>query len=402
MNFLYLRAALLLCCFYIYPCTCVRAQLCGSQVNLPADIRYDPVGFLNDEINTGFVVGGAAPVTANSFAVPVSESGQVVGCAVQAEARMINGNNVFVFDNVFVTRAEDCYQNNPFGFAPSATQIQDCQADPGQTEGLITVDNTGNNNYEGFYFVIYDPANGGQYFRADNAGAAFSGTSVSFGFFGGTSNEVPPANPSVPNPATTITTGSASFNSFAAATGNAAGLPVEFLRFSGRLRGKVVELGWATATETDNAGFTVERLDADGEFAAIGEVAGAGTSFAVNDYVFADEAPRDGANVYRLRQRDFSGTFAFSAIISVDVENGGDRLDVFPNPTNGPINVRFAARSGLEYLRLVDAAGREVLRRELAKDTESLRIETAQLVPGVYSLTANSHDGVVSRRVVIR
>ena len=97
-------------------------------------------------------------------------------------------------------------------------------------------------------------------------------------------------------------------------------LPVTLLDFTARAEGPAaVRLAWATASELNNAGFVVERsLDAR-TFAAIGTVAGAGTSTARHDYALLDGKLPAGAALlyYRLRQTDASGDFRYSPVRSV-------------------------------------------------------------------------------------
>ena len=97
-------------------------------------------------------------------------------------------------------------------------------------------------------------------------------------------------------------------------------LPVTLVDFTARAEGlATVRLAWATASELDNAGFTVERsLDAR-TFAAVGTVASAGTSTARHDYALLDSKLPAGATLlyYRLRQTDLSGLITYSPVRSV-------------------------------------------------------------------------------------
>ncbi len=97
-------------------------------------------------------------------------------------------------------------------------------------------------------------------------------------------------------------------------------LPVTLLDFAARAEGPAaVRLAWATAQELNNAGFTVERsLDAR-TFAAVGTVAGAGTSPVRHDYTLLDQQLPAGATLlyYRLRQTDVSGNFSYSPVRAV-------------------------------------------------------------------------------------
>ena len=394
----YCKQFLLTLCFLLpYVCTGVRAQMCTTNSAVPTDFQYTPEGDANDVVNTGFVFSGPA-LSASAYAVPVSESGNIVGCPVQAQTAMVNGAQQPVFDNVFLTRALDCFAPDPFfGVPPTAAETTSCQANIGQSRGLIAIDNTGSGNYEGFYFIVYD---NGQYYRADNGGAPFSGTNVNGSFFGATSAEVPPSSPTTTAPGTTVVVPPNGFNSFAEAVANA-NLPVELVEFTGRDLGKSVELTWATETEDNNAGFDVERRNDSGAFEAVGSVRGRGTSGVRNEYVFVDRAPLAGLNVYRLRQNDYDGAFSYSPMVTVVATGGETRvLSVFPNPASGPVRLRVRGDWKPEFVRVTDAGGRLILSRPFSGSVDELT--TAGLTPGMYQVTVTGKARAVSQRLVVR
>ena len=96
-------------------------------------------------------------------------------------------------------------------------------------------------------------------------------------------------------------------------------LPVQLLYFRGSFMTDSVYLTWATATETNNDYFTLER-SADGmDFQPIARISGAGHSKTKLEYGHGDKKPTGSILYYRLRQTDFDGTFETFNIIAVDV-----------------------------------------------------------------------------------
>lgn len=74
---------------------------------------------------------------------------------------------------------------------------------------------------------------------------------------------------------------------------------------------------FATASETHNDYFTIER-SADGrKYEAIGTLKGAGNSSNLLQYIFIDESPLMGTNYYRVQQTDFDGALDYSEVKSV-------------------------------------------------------------------------------------
>ncbi len=108
-------------------------------------------------------------------------------------------------------------------------------------------------------------------------------------------------------------------------------LPVTLLYFTARQTGNQVALHWATASETDNDYFSIEKSRDGQQFNEAGRVAGAGTSLAKLTYGFNDDFPFGGASYYRLKQVDLNGMFTYSKTVKVssDITSA---LRVYPNP----------------------------------------------------------------------
>nr|WKN37791.1 T9SS type A sorting domain-containing protein [Tunicatimonas sp. TK19036] len=126
-------------------------------------------------------------------------------------------------------------------------------------------------------------------------------------------------------------------------------LPVEMLYFSARYADKAALLAWATASETNNHYFEVERADDNMNFHKIGEVMGAGNSTTQIEYSFRDDkitAINSGVVYYRLRQVDFDGQYEYSKVVAVanktlDVQ----KVKVWPNPFQDQLNVLLQSSS---------------------------------------------------------
>ena len=97
-------------------------------------------------------------------------------------------------------------------------------------------------------------------------------------------------------------------------------VPVEVTSFTASPLHDEVELKWATATETNNRGFEIERMSTGGQFEKIGFVAGYGTTTEPKAYSFVDTKLETGKYTYRLKQIDLDGTYKYSKEVDVDVE----------------------------------------------------------------------------------
>ena len=102
---------------------------------------------------------------------------------------------------------------------------------------------------------------------------------------------------------------------------------------------------------------------------------------------------------------DWSDTVVFSLWadgIDGAVGDGGRRLfDLAPNPARGSVTVTLAEGLGGGVLTVADAAGREVLRKELAPQTQTTTIGVAELPAGTYFVTLATAEGSGTRKLVV-
>ncbi len=112
-------------------------------------------------------------------------------------------------------------------------------------------------------------------------------------------------------------------------------LPVELVSFDLLATGDAVTLRWETASETNNAGFEVQRA-VEGRFYPLAFVPGSGTTASAQAYAFTVSGIGAGRHLFRLKQIDFDGSFTYSSERTVDVPVAGthEQTTVYPNPFN--------------------------------------------------------------------
>jgi hypothetical protein len=133
-------------------------------------------------------------------------------------------------------------------------------------------------------------------------------------------------------------------------------LPVELLYFDARPVGQEVILDWATATEHQNAGFTIERSQDLHQWEDLVHTMGSGDSQSMIVYQARDPRPFPGTSYYRLRQFDFDGTATLSDVRAVEW-NGGSSILVWPNPARSEVQVHT---DGPVQVKVFNAMGQEV------------------------------------------
>jgi hypothetical protein len=156
-------------------------------------------------------------------------------------------------------------------------------------------------------------------------------------------------------------------------------LPMVLVRFEAQRTGPATAvLTWATASESGNLGFRVEKSEDGVAYASLGFVAGAGSSPVAHTYTFTD-AQATGLRYYRLAQLDQDGVVHYSP--TQVVAGAATHLALVPNPARGPVQV-LGLPAGAT-LEVYDALGRAVRPATTA-------LEVAGLAPGVYVVRATA------------
>ncbi len=185
-------------------------------------------------------------------------------------------------------------------------------------------------------------------------------------------------------------------------------LPVELLYLSATpdSASQSIIVDWATATETNNAGFEVLRsLDARA-FQVIGWVEGNGNTFAESYYQFIDSEVVPGVvYYYRLRQVDFDGQDELSHIVSAKLPIGYlfEVGNPQPNPTRDMISfVISSSREVQVEWQMFDVIGREVtdMNQYAGSGMSRQTVDLSKFAPGVYILNVHYNNIQKTHRIV--
>jgi hypothetical protein len=141
--------------------------------------------------------------------------------------------------------------------------------------------------------------------------------------------------------------------------------PVELTTFNGTALENCIELVWETASETNNAGFELERrVKGQGTWTAVGFVEGHGNSKTRQYYTMADYDVVPGKTyLYQLRQVDNDGTISCdkSKIVEVTFDYNGEMQlsQNAPNPVNYRTSISFELTETTDYkVEVIDMYGR--------------------------------------------
>lgn len=182
-------------------------------------------------------------------------------------------------------------------------------------------------------------------------------------------------------------------------------LPVEMLFLTAQCSGEQVEIIWQTASETNNAGFVIEKSTDFDNFTQIGYVHGAGNSNSVLSYSFIDTESAAGDNYYRLKQVDYDGVYKYSEIVVASCSDDDISIpvfDVYPNPTKDIINISGENLPSEDAdIRIYNVIGSLIWQTEV-KTTSGIaftRFDMTGLPPAMYVVKIISGDFVAVKKV---
>lgn len=184
-------------------------------------------------------------------------------------------------------------------------------------------------------------------------------------------------------------------------------LPVELVSFTVTAISNKVELKWSTGTETNNAGFAIEK-NSNEVWIQIGFVEGHGTTTEQKNYSFTENTSA-GKYLYRLKQIDHDGTFEYSNTVEITVGLTPEDYQLsqnYPNPFNPNTVIKFAMKH-TEYVtvKVHNMLGQEVSTLfngiAIADEVYLLSFDAKNLSSGVYFCILKSAGGKDVKKMIL-
>jgi hypothetical protein len=156
-----------------------------------------------------------------------------------------------------------------------------------------------------------------------------------------------------------------SFSAISTASTTWGALPVELSAFSAEVNKQDVILSWRTSSESNNAGFDIERkLSGTESWQKVGFIGGNGTSNVPKIYLFTDRNLSSGKYNYRLKQIDFNGNFEYHSLnnlVEIGTPTKFDLSQNYPNPFNPSTKIDFnIPNDGFVSLKVFNISGKDV------------------------------------------
>lgn len=178
-------------------------------------------------------------------------------------------------------------------------------------------------------------------------------------------------------------------------------VPVELTSFNADVVEGRALIFWETATEINNAGFSIQRSKDNSKFEDIAFIKGKGTTTTQSSYSYTDKSILSGKYYYRLKQIDLDGSVNITKSIEIDL--GLPKVYAleqnYPNPFNPTTTIRFALPiSAKVTIKLYNALGQEVaniLNTDLDAGIHETVFNSSNLSSGVYfySLKVQGSNG---------
>jgi hypothetical protein len=182
-----------------------------------------------------------------------------------------------------------------------------------------------------------------------------------------------------------------------------ANLPVELIKFEAKVTpSNEVKLFWQTASELNNSGFEIHKSNNGKDWETIDFVVGQGTTLEVSNYQYEDQKPLIGTNYYRLKQVDFDGAFEYSKTIAVEYNIEESNITIFPNPSNGVVNLQINNPSNQKMqIKILDNLGRIIRDSEIIEGEANWQQEMVIKEKGIYTVAIQIGNEIIYKRIVI-
>ena len=192
-----------------------------------------------------------------------------------------------------------------------------------------------------------------------------------------------------------------SFSPFAlASVGTANPLPVELIAFDAICEDGNVNMYWSTASEHNNADFTIERSIDGVNWENIVTTPGAGNSTQLLNYNWMDSEPIRGTRYYQLKQTDFDGIFTYSDMVYIqDCTTAENSLTILPNPASEYIQLSLNYSEILNF-QVFDSRGQIVAEKSFEEQTAFYDLAISTFQPGVYFVHVSTNSGSLIEKFV--
>lgn len=184
-------------------------------------------------------------------------------------------------------------------------------------------------------------------------------------------------------------------------------LPIQYKSITATRNAGNTVIKWATASESNNKGFEVQRSVNGGKYLPIAFVMGAGNSSVAKNYTYTDFDNNTGSVCYRLKQIDMNGVSELSKVVCVSIEAAktNNELVTSPNPFNGSLHIKYSSiNEAIVTIQVIDMLGKthQQVTETVVKGDNQVTLNTDALPLGIYFVRIVNGNDVITHRAVKR
>ena len=181
-------------------------------------------------------------------------------------------------------------------------------------------------------------------------------------------------------------------------------LPIELFSFNAICQGNNVLLKWITASEINNAYFTIQRSVDGISFEDVTNITGAGNSNSMLSYSYLDTYPYSGQSYYRLKQTDYNNDFTFSSVIINHCGlSGFDIVNVIPDEGNQIITLNYSTEAnGSYHLSVYDVLGNLIINNDLHPEIgfNKIVLNFSSFAHSMYLIVLSNNTNNITRKFI--
>jgi hypothetical protein len=176
--------------------------------------------------------------------------------------------------------------------------------------------------------------------------------------------------------------------------------PVKLISFTASPYNDSVAVYWTTASEKNNAYFTVEKSSNGTDWQTVSIVPGSGNSSNLISYISYDGSPFEGTSYYRLKQTDTDGNYSYSEVVVINFDVAS-AFQLFPNPASTDLHLKIG--SSIAYsVSCVSISGESIplsIKAQLLNETV---YDVSGLSRGVYFLIIQTADKKTTKKFIVQ
>jgi Secretion system C-terminal sorting domain len=174
--------------------------------------------------------------------------------------------------------------------------------------------------------------------------------------------------------------------------------PVKLIDFVATHQGTNGFLKWQTATELNTKHFIIQHSTMGEDFSKIGIIKARGNG--ANTYFFTDDKPVNGMNYYRLKSIDHDGSYTYSNVVSVNIDNK-QSVAISPNPAKDFTTISFKKKFDKASIVVYDVNGNEMNTQLLSESVNNYHLNTQTLTNGFYFIKIKTNTGIYNVKLLI-